>query len=67
MNKKQYLRINFEVEDNLSVDDIEAMPLLMDRGEKDFYKYQTEIADLLGVSNRVGNNHKRSKKGFKFT
>lgn len=67
MSKEQYLRINFEAEDNLPVDDMKTISLLMDKGVSDFYKNQVKIEDLLGKSNKKGNNRKRSNRGFNFS
>lgn len=51
MNKEQYLRINFEIEDGLPIDDTKIMPALMDQGTDDFYKNEINIKKLLGKSN----------------
>lgn len=67
MNEDQYLRINFEAEENLSVDDVKTLSLLMDQGANDFYKNEIKIENLLGKSNKKGNNRKKSKKGFNFS
>ena len=66
MNTDQYLRINFEIEDGLPIDDTKTTPILMDKGAYDFYKNEVSIKDLLGKSNEKGNTRKRSKKGFNF-
>ena len=67
MNEEQYLRINFEAEDDLPVDDIKTLYSLMDRGISDFYRNQVKIEDLLGKSNKIGNNRKILNKGFNFS
>lgn len=48
MNLEQYLRINFELGDNLSIDDLEVMHSLIEQASKDFYSNQTKIEKLLG-------------------
>jgi len=61
MNEDQYLRINFEVEESLPVDDVKTLYSLIDQGINDYYKNQTKIEELLRKSNGKRNNRKRSK------
>lgn len=48
MNSGQYLRINFNIENNLSIDDIKIIPLLLQQASQDFYENKEKIEKLLG-------------------
>lgn len=59
MDTEQYLRINFNLDSNLAIDDIGIMTPLIEKGSEDFYKNQNKIEELLGKSNQGRNNNKR--------
>lgn len=47
MYKEQYLRINFNLDDNLTMDNIKTIDKLTKKGIEDFYKHESKIKKLL--------------------
>ncbi|HHX59353.1 MAG TPA: patatin-like phospholipase family protein [Epulopiscium sp.] len=47
MNKDHYVRINFEVDGSLAIDDIKTIDTLIEKGVNDFYNYRIKIKNLL--------------------
>lgn len=47
MRQEQYLRINFKLEENLSIDNAETMGILIEQGLEDYPKYENKIKRLL--------------------
>lgn len=46
MNPEHYLRLNFELEDKMEIDDISVMDTLIEKGRQDFYKNSGRIYHL---------------------
>lgn len=49
MNKEHYLRINFNLDDNLAIDNIKTIDKLQEKGLEDFYKNRRKIKNILGI------------------
>ena len=47
MDKDNYLRINFNLDRNLAIDDIKTIDTLIEKGVKDFNNYRGKIKNLL--------------------
>lgn len=47
MNQDDYLRINFNLNSNLAIDDMKNIDILIEKGVEDFYKYRGKITKLL--------------------
>lgn len=49
MNQEHYLRINFNIDNKLPIDDIKIMDTLIQKGEEDFYNKQFKIKQILDL------------------
>ena len=47
MNHEHYLRINFELDTNLAIDNTKTIDILIEKGVKDFYVNKRKIENIL--------------------